>query len=194
MYCLLIASLELQSIESSACQTKAPAKYNQQTRVLALSESIQVGMSFFLLKVRVQRDFLVSSKILSMASPVFTKLFSPNFSEGMQMEFSSCPILSLHEDDMAAMRTITRILHYQEPTPASPITAETFATLAYHCNKYDCTRAIWPWTFKWFNDFQSITTAEEYGYLLLAAHFFRSVEQFHRISARVQVQLSPAFS
>ncbi|PIG80777.1 hypothetical protein AARAC_010661 [Aspergillus arachidicola] len=138
--------------------------------------------------------FLVSSKILSMASPVFAKLFDSRFSEGMQMAYSTCPTISLHEDDTAAMRTIIRILHYQDPMQDNPITAEAFAILAIHCNKYDCIRAITPWTFKWFNDYPSIATAEEHGYLLLAAHFFRSAEQFSRISASAQALLRPDFS
>ncbi|KAK6823342.1 hypothetical protein RU639_005902 [Aspergillus parasiticus] len=138
-------------------------------------------------------QFLVSSKILSVASPVFAKLFSSKFSEGMQMISSTCPTISLYEDDPAAMRTIIKILHYQDPMQDNPITAEAFAILAIHCNKYDCIRAITPWTFKWFNDFQSMANAEEHGYLLLAAHFFRSAEQFSRISASAQSLLRPDF-
>ncbi|PLN78367.1 hypothetical protein BDW42DRAFT_175095 [Aspergillus taichungensis] len=139
--------------------------------------------------------FLVSSKILSMASPMLAKLFSPKFSEGAQMaSCTSCPTITLHEDDSAAMRTIISILHYQGPPQGDAMTAEDFATLAVHCDKYDCIRALLPWTFKWFNDLQSITTAEDYGYLLLAAHFFRSSADFSRIFKKAQKQLPSNFS
>ncbi|KAE8359907.1 hypothetical protein BDV27DRAFT_168241 [Aspergillus caelatus] len=151
------------------------------------------GNVILLVEGRSTARFLVSSKILSMASPMFAKLFDSNFSEGIQVASSSCPTISLYEDDIVAMRTILRILHYQGPRQDSPITAEAFAILAIHCNKYDCIRAIFPWTFKWFNDLESIKTTEQYGYLLLAAHFFRSAEQFRKISARAQVQLSSSF-
>jgi hypothetical protein len=137
--------------------------------------------------------FLVSSKILSMASPMFAKLFDFNFYEGIQMANSSCPTISLREDDPAAMRTIIRILHYQEPEQDNPMDAETFAILAIHCDKYDCVKALRPWIFKWFSEFQSIATAEEYGYLLLAAHLFRSAEQFSRVSVKAQTRLSSKF-
>ncbi|KAE8423383.1 hypothetical protein BDV36DRAFT_290519 [Aspergillus pseudocaelatus] len=151
------------------------------------------GNVILLVEGRSTARFLVSSKILSMASPMFAKLFDSNFSEGIQVASSSCPTISLYEDDIVAMRAILRILHYQEPRQDNPITAEAFAILAIHCNKYDCIRAIFPWTFKWFNDLESIKTTEQYGYLLLAAHFFRSAEQFRKISARAQVQLSSSF-
>ncbi|KAE8371688.1 hypothetical protein BDV26DRAFT_286588 [Aspergillus bertholletiae] len=137
--------------------------------------------------------FLVSSKILSMASQVFAKLFNSKFSEGIQMTHSTCPTISIHGDDTAAMRTIIRILHYQDPPQDNPINAESFAIIAIHCDKYDCIKALRPWTFKWFSDLQSIATAEEYGYLLLAAHLFRSAEQFSRISVKAQTRLSSKF-
>lgn len=138
--------------------------------------------------------FLVSSKILSMASPMFTNLFSPKFSEGAQMASCSCPTISLYEDDSAAMRTIISILHFRGPPQGDAMSAENFAMLAIHCDKYDCVRALSPWTFKWFNDLRSITNAKDYGYLLLAAHFFRSSDEFSRVSVEAQIQLSSDFS
>jgi hypothetical protein len=128
-----------------------------------------------------------------MASPMFAKLFDSNFYEGIQMANSSCPTISLREDDPAAMRTIIRILHYQEPEQDNPMDAETFAILAIHSDKYDCIKALRPWIFKWFSEFESIATAEEYGYLLLAAHLFRSAEQFSRVSVKAQTRLSSKF-
>ncbi|KAE8154406.1 hypothetical protein BDV25DRAFT_135840 [Aspergillus avenaceus] len=128
--------------------------------------------------------------MLSMASPVFAKLFTSNFSEGIQMTFCSCPTISLHEDDPAAMRTILRILHHQEPTANDSMNAEKLAVIAIHCNKYDCIEAVRPWTFKWFGDLSFIATTEDYGYMLLAAHLFGSAEQFSKISVAAQVQLS----
>lgn len=138
--------------------------------------------------------FLVSSKILGMASPMFAKLFNPNFHEGAQMASCICPTISLHEDDTTAMRTIISILHYQGPPQSDEMSAKDFATLAIHCDKYDCIRALMPWTYKWFNDFQHIKTAEDYGYILLAAHFFRSSAEFSQISAKAQTQLPLSFS
>lgn len=90
-------------------------------------------------------QFLVSSKILSIASPVFAKLFGSNFHEGMQMAKSSRPTIPLREDDPVAMRTILRILHHQEPEQVEPMNAERLAIFAIHCDKYDCVKALRPW-------------------------------------------------
>lgn len=88
--------------------------------------------------------FLVSSKILSMASPVFARLFGQRFYEGTQMANLSCPTIPLHEDDPVAMRIIIRILHYQEPKQGVSVDAESLAKLAIHCDKYDCSRRSIP--------------------------------------------------
>lgn len=85
-----------------------------------------------------EQKFLVPSKILSLASPVFSKLLSPNFREGIELEKSksSCPTtISLHDDDPRAMKTILAILHYKDPDHqaegvGSPMTAERLAVLS----------------------------------------------------------------
>ncbi|PLB45999.1 hypothetical protein P170DRAFT_512599 [Aspergillus steynii IBT 23096] len=138
--------------------------------------------------------FLVSSKILSIASQVFAGLFHSGFSESMQMENTTCPTISLHEDNPEAMRVIFRALHYKDPEQGILIDAGMLATLAIHCNKYDCAKALQPWVFKWFSGLQNSTTSEEdFGYLLLAAHLFRSAEQFSRLFIKAQTGLSLAF-
>ncbi|RAL06798.1 BTB/POZ domain-containing protein [Aspergillus homomorphus CBS 101889] len=137
------------------------------------------------------RQFLVSSKVLRLASPVFRKLLSPKFREGMQMTESHCPIITLHDDDSECMETMLKVLHYQEEE--NQMNAEMLARLAVLCDKYDCNRALRPWVFKWFHDCQTIRTAEENGLLLLAAHFFRDEDQFCRLSANAQTQLSLEF-
>lgn len=64
--------------------------------------------------------------------------------------------------------------------------AERLALMAIHFDKYDFIKALRPWIFKWIYDCQPITTEEEYGYLLLAAHLFREKDQFSRLSASAQ--------
>ncbi|OGM44094.1 hypothetical protein ABOM_007322 [Aspergillus bombycis] len=138
------------------------------------------------------RRFLVSSKVLSLGSAVLAKLLGPGFREGKQITESHCPTISLHDDDPACMRTILGILHYKG-SGEDQMNAERLALMAIHCDKYDCIKALRPWIFKWFYDCQPITTDEEYGYLLLSAHLFREKDQFSRLSASAQTQLSPEF-
>ncbi|OJJ29582.1 hypothetical protein ASPWEDRAFT_55552 [Aspergillus wentii DTO 134E9] len=138
------------------------------------------------------RQFLVSSKILSLASPVLAKLLGPNFREGKQITESHCPTLSLHDDDPVCMKIIFEILHYQG-NEEDQLNAKRLALMAVHCDKYNLIKALRPWIFKWFHDCQPITTDEDYGYLLLAAHLFRDEVQFSQLSASAQTQLSPEF-
>ena len=60
------------------------------------------------------KRFLASSKILSLASPVFSKMLSSNFREGMQMAVSYRPTIVLHDDDPFAMKTMLGIFHHKE--------------------------------------------------------------------------------
>lgn len=141
-----------------------------------------------------RRRFLVSSKVLSLASPVFAKLFSPHFSEGAKVAHSSCPELTLHDDEPAAMGIIFAILHYQELKEMTHMTPKSLAILAIHCDKYDCVKALRPWVSTWFRDLQSQPTVEDYGHLLLAAHFFRSSVHFSELTLKAQLDLAPGFT
>lgn len=142
-----------------------------------------------------KRHFLVSSKVLSLASPVFANTFGPGFLEGTQMANENCPKIPVHDDDPAAMGTLLAILRYQERSEVISINAESFAIFSFHCDKCDCIRALRPWMSHWFSHFQSThNTAVEYGLLLLAAHLFRSSEHFSTLSMTSQMNLDPGFA
>ncbi|KAJ5360748.1 hypothetical protein N7517_009939 [Penicillium concentricum] len=104
------------------------------------------------------RRFLVSSKVLSLASPVFAKLFGPNFYEGTQMATCTCPELHLHDDDPAMMKEV----------PGRD--TECIANLTIHGDKYDCVKALRPWVSTWIHNFDVTPSTEEFGHLIVAAH------------------------
>ncbi|KXG49675.1 uncharacterized protein PGRI_056430 [Penicillium griseofulvum] len=139
------------------------------------------------------RRFLVSSKVLSLASPVFAKLFGPNFYEGTQVAACTCPEVPLHDDDPAVTGALLAILHYQEPQDVPNTDAEWLANLAVHCDKYDCVKALNPWVLNWFQNFPPTRLMEKYGHLILAAHLFRSEEHFSRLTSKAQVHLNLNF-
>lgn len=56
---------------------------------------------------------LVSSKVLSVASPVFQKLFGPHFAEGSQVSSTRPGSVLLSEDNAEALVALCQILHYQ---------------------------------------------------------------------------------
>ena len=133
--------------------------------------------------------FLVSSKIMSLASPVFAALFSQNFSEGGQLIEGNRPEITFRDDDPAVMRQILGILHYKDP--GDEINAKMLANIAIHCDKYTCTRPLRPWIKIWFTSIGTAKSADDYGLLLLAAHFFRMPDSFALVSSKAQRDLTP---
>ncbi len=88
------------------------------------------------------RKFLVSSRVLSLASPVFCKMFSPQHREGTQVRNGEFPFINLEEDDGKAMETILRILHFQSDTISLYLSPAELAKISVHSDKYDCRRAL----------------------------------------------------
>lgn len=87
--------------------------------------------------------FQVSSKVLSLASPVFKALFGPNFAEG-QFVIDNARLIELHDDDPEALGIMCRLLHHQ-PVPPSPNSIEVLEKMAIIVDKYNCARAMLYW-------------------------------------------------
>ncbi|KAJ9195795.1 hypothetical protein DTO164E3_6630 [Paecilomyces variotii] len=134
------------------------------------------------------RQFLVSSKVLSLASPVFAKLFGPHFLEGSQMAKHGNVTIYLDEDDAKGMGIILGILHHQETPEIGKLSAKEVATVAICCDKYDCARVIRPWIANWFRCFGFFASAKEYGFALLAANLLRASDEFSQIARRAQLE------
>ncbi|RAH81280.1 hypothetical protein BO86DRAFT_448443 [Aspergillus japonicus CBS 114.51] len=138
--------------------------------------------------------FLVSSKVLILASPVFAKLFTLGYREGNQMKNSTRPTITLPEDSPSAMRTILQALHYQGSEDGDSLSARHLAVIAVHCDKYDCNSALRPWIVNCLARFSRIETPEDHGYLLLAAYLFQCASHYARISIQAQINLPPRFA
>lgn len=129
-----------------------------------------------------QNKYLASSRILSLASPVFNKMFSPAFSEGERVRNGDVPLIDLQEDDPEAMGSILRILHYNRQGIPFEIAPGPLSAIAIHCDKYDCKNALEVWIRHWcgakcFQDF-STSTPENIGITIVAAYMFRSSALF----------------
>ena len=81
-----------------------------------------------------ETEFQVSSKVLSLASPVFSALFSPRFAEG-QLTSSNPSRIELHDDDAESVRCMCAVLHQKSPC-ANAIGLERLERLAVLANKY----------------------------------------------------------
>lgn len=144
-----------------------------------------------------KRQFLVSSKILSLASPVFAKLFSPHFLEGAQMAIHARPEIQLHDDDPTAMGLIFGILHHHTPEDQDSMDADRLFDIAVHCDKYDCVQAARTWVtlcVMAIESKQSDLGAEDIGLLLTVAHLMRSSDCFSRFSRKAQMAMGPLFT
>jgi len=88
------------------------------------------------------KELAVSSKVLSLCSPVFKAMINGSFKEGIELaEKRASPepyILSLPEDDVEATAIFCRILHFKfNEIPEKPTTI-CLEKLAFLCDKYQC--------------------------------------------------------
>lgn len=139
------------------------------------------------------QKFRVSSKALSLASPVFAKLFSGRFAEGIEVQKGLCPEIALPADDPGAMDEIFRIVHFLEPKDDKPPNTTLIAEIATHANKYDCIRAVRPRMVNWIRslDLRSLPLGPaDIGCLLLSAFLFQDQESFSFFSIRAQKSMT----
>ncbi len=91
-----------------------------------------------------QKTVRVSSKILSLASPVFAVMLSRIFAEGQNSGDENWTV-SLSHDDPEAMLTVLRVLHFK-PTCTTETSLLFLAKMAEVCEKYDLTEPLKGWT------------------------------------------------
>ncbi|KAK3680799.1 hypothetical protein LTR37_021055 [Vermiconidia calcicola] len=83
--------------------------------------------------------FVVSSKVLTLASDVFSAMLSPRFREGDALMLSNSPTpleISLFDDSPTGMRVLLNVPHHR-PTPKRLIFQELIA-VATLVDKYNC--------------------------------------------------------
>ena len=104
-----------------------------------------------------RKDFLCSSKVLSIASPVFRVMFGSLFSEASKVSQSRPGKISLTDDEPEALSTLLSIFHHRLDrlpaiTCAGPIDESESrhlsimaGNLTQLADKYDTMQAITPW-------------------------------------------------
>jgi hypothetical protein len=89
----------------------------------------------------------VSSKILIVASPIFKKMLSSKFREGInQLQSSEMPPAPLPEDHGEAIIVICRAVHYRTEEIPEILPMDTLVDAAVFCDKYDMSRALRTWS------------------------------------------------
>ena len=87
----------------------------------------------------------VSSKVLSLASPVFKKMFGPFFAEGASVAADNPSGVYLPDDDADALISLCYLLHFQGHKVSDTPTLELLEKLAILTDKYDCVGSISQW-------------------------------------------------
>lgn len=91
---------------------------------------------------------LVSSKVLCLASPVFTAMFSRHFREGHSLSSTGSTEISLPDDPPLAMETIAKILHFRHDLVSMSGLDDLF-DVALMADKYDLANSLGPWRQVW---------------------------------------------
>lgn len=129
-----------------------------------------------------KRSLRVSSKALSLGSPVFAAMLNSTFMEGAVPADGSPRSIPLPEDDPRAVTTLCNVLHHQ----SDYVRVERFKDLdrlAILCDKYDCARALRPWTTLWLQKWcGSLDGEDDYLKMLYISYAFKDRAAFYTAS------------
>ncbi|KAK1991094.1 hypothetical protein LX36DRAFT_591221 [Colletotrichum falcatum] len=143
-------------------------------------------------KYDLQRQLLIHSKVLAIASPCFATLFGSVFQEGRTAKQESFPRIKLEEDDAGGMKVILYLLHFKSKDEYKNIEPRVLPLIARASDKYGCSTALSPWIFRWLHDTPEPSSPDEHGYLLVAAYLFGATDHWRSISTKAVKQMAPA--
>ncbi|KAI8204616.1 hypothetical protein K4K52_004757 [Colletotrichum sp. SAR 10_76] len=119
--------------------------------------------------------FLVCSKALARASPVFDKMLFGPFAESRPSTESSKQdsawIVHLPGDEPAHFEVVLNILHCNFKKVAQRLSIPLLSGLAAFADKYDCIEIFRPWVNEWIPDLEPEGVYEEKLTLHIAWHF-----------------------
>ena len=127
---------------------------------------------------------LVSSKILTLVSPVFDVMRNGKFREGqLQLSAQDPPVLDLPEDDATAMLLLCQILHHR-PETRSRSHIPAIAKTSSLGDKYGCASACHSWFHAQMSlrggPLLSTVGASELGYIIQASYTFGDRHFFYQ--------------
>ena len=126
---------------------------------------------------------LVSSKVLTLASPVFEAMFNSRFKEGLShYPTSGKPPIPLPDDNAEAVTILCNAIHYRTNEVPNKLASACLENLAIICDKYDCTSALAPWSAMWLQAEIESNAAKNLNKLLSAAYVLDIPDAFSRIS------------
>ena len=130
-----------------------------------------------------KKRLLVSSKVLTLASPVFAAMFSSGFKESLSNQATSGkPPIPLPDDNAEAFTILCNAIHYRTDEVPRTVALACLENLAIICDKYNCTSALTPWNAMWLQAGIESHDAKDLNKLLFAAYVLDVPDAFSRIS------------
>ncbi len=128
-------------------------------------------------------DLYVSTRVLSLASSVFGKMFSSGYKEGYEQNKGLRHIrVPLPEDDGDALLAICKVIHHRAGDLGSMFSASEILNIAYVSEKYDFTETLRHWSSTWLKESLEQSPREDLNSILRAACMLDSWEEFSHIS------------
>lgn len=123
-------------------------------------------------------EIQASSQVLSLASPVFAAMLSPNFAEGQ----SGSKVVCLPDDDVEAFTWYCNALHFRKRYN-DKISFALFEKLAILCDKYDSSQALDVWSHQWLQTWTgSFIREDTHPKILWISYAFNNHSSFWNIS------------
>ncbi|KAH7125571.1 hypothetical protein B0J11DRAFT_309076 [Dendryphion nanum] len=128
---------------------------------------------------------LVSSRVLSLASPVFEAMFNSGFAESWGLSSNSPKEVPLPGDDPECMLWFCLIAHMQFTDLPDRPDPDDFANFAVLCNKYTCVPAVQPWCKIWAMGFLETSYVDDLETLLFATYVLDLAEEFYKLTVEL---------
>ncbi|KAH4420349.1 hypothetical protein HBI70_043150 [Parastagonospora nodorum] len=130
-------------------------------------------------------SLLVSSHVLSLASPVFEAMFNGNFAEGQVLSAALPKSVALPDDDPDAVTLFCKITHMKVANATDTISISRLADLAILCDKYQCTEAVSSWARVEIAQKLSYPDAPAFEKLLFITYVLDLPLEFGQVSSRL---------
>ncbi|KAF2220631.1 hypothetical protein BDZ85DRAFT_29321 [Elsinoe ampelina] len=130
------------------------------------------------------RRYLVSSAVLSNASPVFQAMFSKRFAEGQGLSTGAPKPVSFPEDDPRSMEILLFAMHYH--AAADLMVPSEGAAFARLCDKYGCLESMKSYMTSWFAaTWEYVWGFDEECQLCATAWHFGDDDSFRKCTANL---------
>ena len=156
-------------------------------------EKIDIDKDGDLILVLKHPELRVSSKVLSLASPVFKALCKPGFTEGNTIAMGGTSRINLPEDDTDAMTAFCRVTHFRRHSNDETTPITLLENLAIVTDKYDCASAMRSFGGLSLSDFirKAFGTLKN-GRLLYPAYVFDNTYAFQQATVLIVYSLNRA--